>query len=139
MHDVILTRRVGLPVADAWHAWTDQVAFAEWFWPARLRPEYDIDAHLGGSWRVSSPVAAMAVGGRYTTVSAPEILVFTWRWEGETQESTVTVRFAPARDRSTLVEVTHTGIESPEAAADLLQGWTDCLGRLPGGLDKPAG
>jgi uncharacterized protein YndB with AHSA1/START domain len=131
MTDVALTRRLEAPVDSVWRAFTDLDAFAAWFWPPRLEPRYDLEARVGGAWRVESPVASMAVGGVFSVVSRPELLVFSWRWRGENDESQVEIRLVPGRERSTLIEITHSGITTDHAAADLRQGWNDCLDRLP--------
>lgn len=135
MSDVTLTRRLDADPASVWRAFTSREMFSSWFWPARLEPRYDLDARVGGAWHVESSVASMAVGGVFAVVSPPELLAFSWRWRGETAESSVTIRLAPARDRSTLLEVTHTGIATDHEAADLRLGWNDCLDRLPAALD----
>lgn len=134
MTDVTLTRRLDAPVDPVWQAFTDLDVFSAWFWPQRLEPRYDLDARVEGAWRVESPVASMAVGGVFSVVAPPELLVFSWRWHGENDESRVEIRLVPARERSTLLEITHTGIATDQAAADLRQGWDDCLDRLPAAL-----
>ena len=134
MPDVTLTRRLDSPVDLVWRAFTDLETFATWFWPPRLEPRYGLDARVGGSWRAESPVASMGVGGVFTVVSPPELLVSSWRWDGEQEESRVEVRLVPARERSTLLELTHSGIATEAAAADLRQGWNDCFDRLPAAL-----
>jgi uncharacterized protein YndB with AHSA1/START domain len=131
---ITLTRRLDAPIHAVWRAWTDQATFASWFWPARLDPVTRLDARQGGEWRVESAVASMAVGGTFSTIVEPEQLSFTWRWHGEADESTVSVRLAAARENSTLLDLTQAGITSESAAADLRQGWNDCLDRLPGAL-----
>ncbi|RWZ61104.1 SRPBCC domain-containing protein [Labedella populi] len=139
MPDVILTRRLDAPRDLVWRACTDPATFAAWFWPPRLEPRYVLDARVGGSWRVESPVALMAVGGVFAVVSPPELLVYSWRWDGEQEESRVELRLVPARERSTLLELTHTGISTDETAADLRQGWNDYLDRLPAALSERDG
>lgn len=135
LHEITLTRRVSAPVDAVWAAFVDESLFSTWFWPARLEPTFAVDARVGGRWRVASDVATMAVGGTFTTVDESETLAFSWRWEGESEETSVVVLFAPARERSTLIDVTHSRIASEGTAADLLQGWNDCLDRLPSALD----
>jgi uncharacterized protein YndB with AHSA1/START domain len=76
----------------------------------------------------------MGVGGVFSVASPPELLVSSWRWDGEHEESRVEVRLVPARERSTLLELTHSGIATEAAAADLRQGWNDCFDRLPAAL-----
>ncbi|RWZ52007.1 SRPBCC domain-containing protein [Labedella phragmitis] len=139
MTDVILTRRLDAPVDSVWQAFTDLDAFSDWFWPRRLEPRYDLEARVGGTWRVESSVASMAVGGDFSIVSPRELLVFSWRWHGESDESRVEIRLVRARERSTLLEVTHSGIPTDQAATDLRQGWNDCLDRLPAALEERDG
>lgn len=134
MTDIVLTRRIDSPIDEVWRAWTDESVFASWFWPPRLEPVYELEARPGGRWRVASPVASMAVGGEFTAVDGPERLAFTWIWEGETARTVVEVRLSVARGRSTLLDLTHTGIDGEATATDLRQGWNDCLDRLPSAI-----
>ena len=132
--EIGVTRRIDAPVDAVWRAFLDEDVFASWFWPRRLEPVYTLEPRVGGRWSVSSPVASMAVGGVFLAIDEPSALSFSWRWEGEPHDSSVSVLLAPAREHTTLVDVTHSWIADETAAADLQQGWNDCLDRLPAAL-----
>ena len=53
----------------------------------------DIDLRTGARYRVVSNAGGMAVGGEYLAIVPPNRLVQTWRWEGESFETTVTITF----------------------------------------------
>ena len=108
-----------------WRAFTTP-ELAEWFWPQRFETDVSIDPRVGGGYTVSSVPMGMAVSGTFTVVDEPSALGFTWRWDGEDAETTVTVAIEDGA-----VIVTHSGFETDEARDDHIQGWNDCLERLP--------
>jgi uncharacterized protein YndB with AHSA1/START domain len=126
-----LTERRVLPESPelVWQALTSANSLEQWFWPSTFATRAEADARLGGAYRIVSPVAEMAVSGRYTRVLAPETLSFSWQWDGEDTESAVAVTLA-ASDGGTELVVTHTGLAETEIA-NHVQGWSDCLDRLP--------
>ena len=65
LSDLELLRFVQAPRATVWRAFTDVDRFNGWFWPPSLSPLTVLDVRQGGSWRVSSSVGDMAVGGMY--------------------------------------------------------------------------
>jgi uncharacterized protein YndB with AHSA1/START domain len=133
-----LHRDLAAPPSRVWRALTDPAALAAWFWPERLAPTAEADPVEGGRYRISSPPAGMAVEGRYLELDAPSRLVCTWSWEGEAGETLVTVELAPAGD-GTRLDLAHEGFADERARDDHVQGWTDCLSRLPAWLASDRG
>ena len=88
-------------------------------------------------YRVESPVTQMAVSGEYLTIEEPRRIRFTWRWDGEDEETLVSVTLAAAGDGTDLTLV-HDRFGSEEARTNHVQGWQDCLDRLPDHLARPA-
>ncbi|MDH3439967.1 MAG: SRPBCC domain-containing protein, partial [Gammaproteobacteria bacterium] len=75
--------------------------------------------------------------GRFTEVSAPDRLAFTWAWVDKSgnapddQESVVTIEFHRHRD-GTDVRLTHERLGSKEARAAHEAGWTASFEKLVG-------
>lgn len=134
-----LTRSVPAPRERVWRAWTDADELATWFWPPSFAAEASMDLRLGGVWHIRSATAGIGVGGEVAAVEAPERLVLTWRWDGDDDETRVTVTFADERDATTgaertLLRIVHERFRDAQAATDHEQGWNDCLNRLPAAL-----
>lgn len=108
MSEFRVQRVVDRSVEDVWAAFTDADALAAWFWPPRFQTTVEIDLRVGGSFRVASESAGMAVTGEYSEVRAPERLVHTWRWEGDDDETLVTMTLLPV-DGGTGITILHEG------------------------------
>ena len=130
---ITITRTVAAPPERVFAAWTDAEQLAAWWWPQLGGTTYDVDARLGGRFRIHSSGIGATVTGVYTEVEPPRRLVFTWSWEDEGEpeavvEDTVVVTFEPD-DGGTLVTVAHTSVAHvPEGGAE--QGWNDVMDRL---------
>lgn len=123
-----MTRTLAASPERVWHALTDPVALAAWFWP-HLHNTVETDPRVGGRYRIAGPAAGIAVGGEYLEVDPPKRLVFTWRWEGEEEQSRVTVDLQPAGEGTTLTLV-HDRIADDTTRDRFADGWRDCLERL---------
>jgi uncharacterized protein YndB with AHSA1/START domain len=128
-----LHRTLAAPPDPVWRALTDPAALAAWFWPERLAPTAEVDLAENGRYRIANPSAGMAVAGRYVEVAAPRRLVCTWSWDGEDAETLVTIELAPGED-GTRLDLVHEGFADDSARDEHVQGWSDCLDRLPGWL-----
>jgi uncharacterized protein YndB with AHSA1/START domain len=131
---VTLARAVNGSREQAWEAWTRPELLARWWWPERFQTRYEVDLRSGGAYRfrtVELPdIGILSLAGTYQEVSAPERLVYTWRWENVDELPTVvTVRFEE-RGQGTQIHVTHEGFPSEEERDNHVVGWTDCLDRL---------
>ncbi|NUT36768.1 MAG: SRPBCC domain-containing protein [Hamadaea sp.] len=129
MTAVYLTRHLPAAPEKVWAALTRPEALATWFWPQRMTVTALADARPAGSFRIEAATPPMAVSGFYIEVTPPQRLVFTWRWDGETSESLVTITLT-ARDGGTTLDLVHERLADAEVA-DHDQGWRDCLDRLP--------
>jgi uncharacterized protein YndB with AHSA1/START domain len=133
MSTITITRTVAATPERVFAAWTDAEQLAAWWWPQLGGTTYDVDARLGGRFRIHSAGIGATVTGVYTEVDPPRRLVFTWSWEDEGEpeavvEDTVVVTFEPD-DGGTLVTVAHTSVAHvPEGGAE--QGWNDVMDRL---------
>lgn len=135
METLTLTRILAAPPADVWQALTDPAALTAWFWPARMSPRADADPRPGGTYRIAAAQPEMAVHGEYVEVEPARRLVCTWQWDGDAESTYVTLELAP---RAAGTELTVTHERFPDAATrDVhVQGWQDCLDRLPGWLSR---
>jgi len=128
--ELTVRRTLPAPVDRVWRALTEPKALAAWFWPDRFETTVDVDLRAGGRYRIHGK--PMAVSGEYLEVDPMTRLVFTWRWDGETHESLVTMTLHESAEGTDLV-IVHERL--PEAEVDThAQGWSDCLDRLPGYL-----
>lgn len=130
MPSLTISRTLDAPPPQVWQAWTDPVSLASWIWPEEHAATCDIDLRVGGRYRIESPTIGIAVSGDYAAVDPDKRLAFTWRWDGEDEESLVTVTLQAA-DKGTDLVVQHEGLATEESRANHEQGWRDCLDRLP--------
>lgn len=124
---------------EVFDAWTNPDVLRRWWVvdQAWNTPVADVDLRPGGRYRLSmedpSNGTRHTVGGEYLEVERPTLLVYTWQWEAQSQEtahvSTVTVRFV-GNAESTTVVLEHTGLESPESRDRHAHGWKACLESL---------
>jgi uncharacterized protein YndB with AHSA1/START domain len=126
---VVVTAAATLPIDDAWRALTDANRLAQWYWPPRLQASYEIDAQVGGVWRVRSEVISMGFTAVFGEVVPPERLAMTWQWDEGDAISKVEIGLV-ATDAGTAVTVTHSANPTVAARDEHRQGWTDCLARF---------
>jgi len=115
-----------------WRSFTDADELTAWYWPSRLQPSAALDVQVGGHYRISAAAQPMAVHGKYLELESPRRAVMTWQWDGGDTTSIVALTLDPA-GTGTDVRVVHDGLPAEDKAAHL-QGWADCLGRLPAHL-----
>jgi uncharacterized protein YndB with AHSA1/START domain len=133
MPGIRIHRDLPASVERVWRAWTTEAELAAWFWPPRFGTVCTIDLRVGGAYRIDGPGAGIAASGAYTAVDAPAALAFSWRWDGDDETTRVTLRLAATDDGCSL-DLAHDGFGSDETAAEHVQGWSDCLDRLPAAL-----
>lgn len=117
---------------DVFRAWTEPERIARWSAPPGAKvAESSVALEPGGAWKIGIEDEQGTIHtafGVYREVDAPNRLLYTWDWEGETSvgETEVTVEFV-AEGGSTRVSLTHEGFPAAEAAAGHAQGWDACL------------
>lgn len=138
MRELRIVRVLDADPERVWRAWTQPLEWAAWLWPVRFGTEIDLEAVEGGRFHISSQSMGMGVSGHYRETIHPSVLEFTWSWDGESEQTVVVVTLVPA-EQGTELTLRHSGFTS-DAARDLhVQGWNDCLDRLPDHLDQPSG
>lgn len=88
-----------------------------------------MEAFRGGELRIRSEVAGMGISGRVTQAEEGRLLASSWQWDGEDEETAVTIELVPDGE-GTRVVVRHDGFSGEEAAEEHITGWNDCLDRL---------
>lgn len=127
MTELRIERTLTASPERVWRAFTT-TELGAWLWPATWGATCEVDLRVGGRYRVAAE--AMAVGGEFVALDAPHRLVQTWQWDGDDDETLVTITFEP-RDGGTALTIVHERFETAEDSANHLQGWNDCLDRLP--------
>jgi uncharacterized protein YndB with AHSA1/START domain len=129
-----LTRAFAARRERVFRALTQPEDLTAWFGPS---DEYatagvDVDLRVGGHYSIALRTPSgevIRVGGTYREVLAPSRLVFTWQWEGNPNETLVTIDLVEVGDRTEL-RLTH------ERFADAAErdrhggGWSGSLERL---------
>lgn len=136
-----LRRTFPAPRERVFQAWTDPEQVKKWFGPKGCTcPEAELDLRVGGRYRfvLEEPDGRHIVTGEYVEISAPERLVFTWKWEHspkDSPETLVTVEFLPKGDGTEMV-LTHERFPAEDLRDLHDQGWTssmECLAELLAG------
>jgi uncharacterized protein YndB with AHSA1/START domain len=131
-----ITRTLPAPPEQVWRALTDPAALAAWFWP-HLDNAVEVELRTGGRYRITGPRAGIAVAGEYLEIDPPKRLVFTWQWDGEAEQSRVTIELSATTGTSeldatgaTALTLVHDRIADGPTRDQFAQGWHDCLDRL---------
>ena len=135
MTAVRITRELAAPLDRVWTAFTDPGALAQWFWPETFNTAVSVDPRAGGHYRIQATSRRMGISGEYREVTPPHKLVFTWQWDGEDEQSLVTIELS-AHHGGTQLAIHHELLASEADRDNHAQGWKDCLDRLPGWLES---
>ena len=144
--DLTVSRTIRAPRQKVFDALVKPELVRKWFGPRGFTvTEATIDARVGGRYRFSGRPRTgetYTVGGVYREVTAPERLVFTWKWEGEQMgamgESLVTITLEERRGEQgpqTELRLLHSGFPAPEARDAHSDGWGSTLNHLTDVLD----
>lgn len=126
MTELRIERTLAASPERVWRAFTT-TELGAWLWPAAWNSSCEVDARVGGRYRIAA--ASMAVGGQFVALDEPHRIVQTWQWEGEPNETLVTITLEP-RDGGTALIIVHERFETADDSANHLQGWNDCLDRV---------
>jgi glutathione S-transferase len=139
--DLTVTRVIRAPRQKVFDAFVKPELFRQWMGPrGTTTVALEMDPRAGGRYRISMQARTgemFSVGGIYKEVSAPERIVFTWKWDGEQMgalpETLVTVTLTERRGSEgaeTEVQLLHTGFPAAEARDKHTDGWKGCINRL---------
>jgi uncharacterized protein YndB with AHSA1/START domain len=127
-----LQRVFDADVERVFRAFTSPAEAVQWWGPAGIRTSVvEIDLRVGGRCRwVMHPGGRTAVlHGRIVELDPPYLLVMTNRWEGNPNESLVTLRLVPVGDKTRL-ELQHERLPDDVAPGEFEQGWAAALESL---------
>jgi len=112
-----VTTVVAAPADRVYAAWTDPELLSGWFWP--FPATFEVAVYLDGTFHFGSSV--IGVSGRFLEIDAPNGLVYTWIWDGESAETRVTVEFRPT-SAGTEIALEHSGNADAETGDNHTQG-----------------
>jgi uncharacterized protein YndB with AHSA1/START domain len=134
--EVHLQRTLPASPAVLWQALTEPDALCAWFWPQeQFGTIAQVDLRVDGTFLIEAPKAGIGVTGRYVELRPAERLVMTWRWNGEDDETLVTVELSPDAG-STRLTIRQAPFPDEPTRDEHAQGWSDCLDRLPAWLPR---
>jgi uncharacterized protein YndB with AHSA1/START domain len=129
---LVVEQHVAAEPARVYAAWVSAEALETWWWPQIPDTTYDVDARVGGTYRIWSQQAGIGVQGEFLALDEPHEIGMTWEWLTEGEESVreqVWVRFTPV-EGGTTVTVTHQLHEISGSGESQRQGWDYVLARL---------
>lgn len=104
----------------------------EWFCPeGGTVDEVEVDLTGGGRLRVAMriPDGVHVAYGVYREIDPPRRLAFTWQWEGQEEETLVTIDLRERGD-GTEVVLTHQRFATEESRDGHEHGWTSIRNKL---------
>jgi uncharacterized protein YndB with AHSA1/START domain len=128
MTELTIRRTVPAATERVWRAFTTD-ELAAWLWPSTWGMTAEVDLRVGGRYRVVSESKGMGVSGAFITVEPTSRLVQTWQWDGEDDETLVTIILEP-EGGGTALTIVHERFADEQTRDEHLQGWNDCLDRL---------
>lgn len=133
--EVRVERTFDAPREAVFDAWTTPEVLRRWWvaMPGGTCTLAEVDLRVGGGYRLSmaEPSGGVhTVAGEYVEISRPDLIAYTWAWEGnEEGVSLVTVEFLDANGRTRVV-ITHGGIDDGESRGRHEHGWHGVLSTL---------
>jgi uncharacterized protein YndB with AHSA1/START domain len=130
---LVISRTYPASVERVFKAWTDANQLGQWFAPTDdYTTTASVDLRVGHEYRIAivhKGGNAHNVVGTYRVIEPPRKLVYTWRWDGASADTLVTVDFTPDGD-ATKVTITHEQFTNTEDRDKHNEGWNGCLNRL---------
>lgn len=126
-----IERLLKAPQDKVFAAWTDPGQLAQWWGPHGMTcPVCEWDPVVGARYRTCMESAngdRHCVGGVFEEVDAPHRLVFTWKWENDTDPEATDTRVIvelTAEGESTRLRLRHERMPSEESANNHNDGWS---------------
>lgn len=111
-------------------------AIKSWFGPAECQVQTgSMEFSVGGEYRFNmlTPGGLMTVAGRYTEITPPVKIAFTWRWledeDWDPVDSLVVIEFRALGDK-TEMRFVQTGFPSEESRGNHEHGWCGSFDKL---------
>ncbi|HXY32554.1 MAG TPA: SRPBCC domain-containing protein [Gemmatimonadaceae bacterium] len=132
-HRLQVRRTFSAPPERLFRAWTTAAELKKWHAPRDLGVSLaEVDLKVGGRYRIhmrQPDGAEHRVSGIYRVIDPPRKLAYTWQWDGDAEETLVTLEFLPKGTGTELV-LTHEGFATDEKRTSHEHGWTSILERL---------
>lgn len=119
------------PPDRVFRAWTSPEELKRWHSPGEVTL-VEVDLRVGGRYRVHMRAPdgkEHRLVGVYRTIDAPRTVSYTWQWEGDPNESVVTVEFLP-RGTGTELVLTHSGFPDADTRGHHEHGWNALVTKL---------
>jgi uncharacterized protein YndB with AHSA1/START domain len=129
-----VSRTINANPEEVYKAWTEPEQMKQWYAPPGLTtPDAAFEAHEGGKYHLNmrSPEGQdLIVAGKVIELIPNQKIVFTWQWQGQEEESQVTVELEELEDGKTEVTLTHQNFSSQESVDNHTDGWKGTLEKL---------
>lgn len=139
-HAITITRHLAYPIDRVWAAWTQEEALRHWLSPETwTTTEAVADLRVGGHLRVVmqgqpiaqvGPSAAATLHGAYKVIEQPHKLMLSLAWEGQEQETQVTVLLKGTSQSETELMLIHEGFAHKADAQADTYAWMSTLNHL---------
>jgi uncharacterized protein YndB with AHSA1/START domain len=139
--DLSVVREYPYPIDVVWEACTSTQALVHWFGREHAPAiSFVADIRPGGAWRAcltrGETVRPLYVSGHYLEIDPPNVLVFTFRCEGDHHEdgpgveTEVTMELEALAAHRTRLTIGQIGLRSAESVGGHQHGWESCMDRL---------
>jgi uncharacterized protein YndB with AHSA1/START domain len=134
-HDttLIVKRTFDAPPAAVFDAWLEREQFQNWIGPEGVNCAVPLlEPRVGGRYRIDMKLSSgvVPVGGEFRVIEKPNLLVFTWGWDGDpARTSLITLTFRAAGDKTELT-LKQEGLPTIESRDEHNRGWNGTLNKL---------
>ena len=140
---ISIVRVLDAPIENVWDAWTKPENLMQWKAPGAMSAaDADVSLEVGEPYSVTmvgeevGPTGKVTIGGVYKTIEKPNKLVFTWKWEGQDEETLVSVLLKSLGEDKTELTLIHEGFATVQSKERHAKGWESTLTKLGVFLNK---
>ncbi|MEM7121382.1 MAG: SRPBCC domain-containing protein [Pseudomonadota bacterium] len=126
--DLSFRKHLKQPPQKVWAAVATSDGLAAWLMPNDFAPVVG-HAFTFTFHRADAPTIAHVVQGEVLEIDPPHRMVWSWKNDTETAETTVTFTLEPT-DGGTVLTLRHKSVSTPSNADELNAGWPTKLARL---------
>jgi glutathione S-transferase len=131
---LVARRTIRASIQRVFDAWTQPEQLRAWWGPQPVTcSDAEVDLRVGGRFSLVNALpdgSTVTIHGQFRVVEPPRKLVYTWRMDdGSLESSLVTVTFEP-RGEGTEVIVVHEDIPTEPVRESHENGWRGCLDGL---------
>lgn len=148
---VTISRIFPASIDRLWQAFTSVEDMLIWYAPVGMKtPHVESDFRIDGRYSVTMAYdetgEEVTVRGTYKEIEKPDLLVYTWKWDGQEEETEVAIQLHSVSADQTEVVLKHSGfLEQPTADdiarqrthADHRGGWTTAFDKLDALIQIP--